>query len=297
LAGAREVVSSKGVSALESGCEAVPWGSFLRMPVSLLVVATGAAKSLEDSGGGLGDDTEEGGTVGLEVTLESDSWAEAEAEADGRAAWISGTAELREAGFKELVWCITWSKLEQMISVGRRAWAPFRISPLRSSKEPTMGAAHPLRSRDGEGGWPLNQSASQCNKVDFCIGLDVSKAVVSPWIIDSRPSHAVAMEVSVWIAAMRIGAFWSARTVATGRTKKRVCFSNALPIPIDILETISNARVWTALLVSVTRAFSTCPISPTEDGKAEKFDELNMITHSWLEPFVFTLLKYGLQSF
>jgi hypothetical protein len=40
------------------------------------------------------------------------------------------------------------------------------------------------------------------------------------------------------------------------------CFSKGLPIPVAIRETMSNPRVWTALFVSVTRAFRTCPISP-----------------------------------
>lgn len=144
---------------------------------------------------------------------------------------------------------------------GRRAWAFFRTSPLRSSRLTTVGAVQVVRSREGDGSCSLNQSTIQFNKVPFCSGFCVSKPVVMPLTIDSTP-QAVAMAVNVCKAVARTGAFWSAKTVTTGVTKSLECFSKGFPIPVAIRQTISSARAWTALLVSTTLALRTCPISP-----------------------------------
>lgn len=75
-----------------------------------------------------------------------------------------------------------------------------------------------------------------------------------PDIIGSRDSHAVAIAVKVCNAAVRMLAFWSDSAVQIGRTKRRACFSKGFSIPVAIRETMSSAKTWTALFVSVTRA-------------------------------------------
>ncbi len=90
---------------------------------------------------------------------------------------------------------------------GRRAPAPFRTSPFRSSRQVITGPASDVRSALDEGLSVRKRSAVQPSTDARRAGLVLSRLDARPECIESRPPMASSIADRVVSAAVRVVAF------------------------------------------------------------------------------------------
>lgn len=181
--------------------------------------------------------------------------AGADEAAEFRAASTIGCTVDREAGLSFDMASMTCPYPTAVMRTGRMAVADFLTSAFRSSRQERNELVKPERSSPATASSSLNRSSSHPRSSFRKRGLFASRGLSNVGTRYSSPP-ASAIADSVVIPPARILAFWSAKTCATEGAKFRPSFSpKGFPIPVAIRATMSSARIWMILLLSVIRAF------------------------------------------